>query len=249
MLKAVCIAAALLAASCAAAGEQPHASGGDSRRIVPEQLAVKALPGGNGVLDVTAVTLQRAARGPELYVALRNNGDRPACDAAVAVELFDAGEQSLAAGIGGLRAEHFFRRTDGSGAIVNCVAPGDVAMADVKDLPSDLAIDDLRFLLYRCPYFALDVEPIDGLPIRGLKSVTRNHQTTYTGTLVNLFDRTLSQAAVFVFPVNRVGRPLSVATDSSEAEVEPDGRWAFATAAIDAEGVHALAYPAGALSN
>jgi hypothetical protein len=198
---------------------------------------------------VSALTLQRGADGPELYVALRNNGDTPACDAAVSIELFDGDEQSLAVGIGGLRAEHFFRRTDGSGAIVNCVAPGDVAMADVKDLPPELATDDVRFLVYRCPYFALDVEPIAGLTIRKLKSVRREDETAYSGTLVNMLDRTLAQPAVLVFPVNRVGRPLGVASGSREAEVEPGGSWAFETTAIEVRGADSVAYPAGALAN
>jgi hypothetical protein len=55
----------------------------DASRVVPESLSVTALEGGNGVLEVNALTLRDGAGGPELYVALKNVGEVPACSAAV----------------------------------------------------------------------------------------------------------------------------------------------------------------------
>lgn len=222
---------------------------GDDALIVPEGLSVTALAGGNGVLDVIALTLRKGLSSIELYAALRNDGDIPACHAAVSVELFDEAEQSLAAGIAGLLTQHFYRLTDGSGTIAACVGPGDVTMAAVTDLPSEIGIEDVGYVVYRCPYFALDVVPIDGLTISQVKSVTVSAGTAYTGTLVNGLDVAVSNPSVTVFPVNRVGRPLGMATGSGTVEIPPGGSWAFATNTVGAPGVDHVAYPAGALAN
>jgi hypothetical protein len=224
-----------------------HEDTGDDARIVPEGLSVTALAGGNGVLDVIALTLRNGPTSTEVYAALKNVGDVPACSAAVSVELFDKIEQSLASGISGLLTQHFYRLTDGSGSIAACVGPGDVTMAAITDLPSDIAIEDVGYVVYRCPYFALDVVPIDGLTIGPVTRVAAAVGTTYTGTLVNGLDVAVSNPSVTVFPVNRVGRPLGVAIGSGTVEIAPGGSWAFETNAVSAAGVDYFAYPAGAL--
>jgi hypothetical protein len=228
-----------------AAGEDT----GDDALIVPEGLSVTALAGGNGVLEVIAFTLRKGPRSAEVYAALKNVGDIPACSAAVSVELFDEAEQSLAAGIGGLLTQRFYRLTDGSGTIAACVAPGDVTMAAVTDLPSDIVIEDVGYVVYRCPYFALDVVPIDGLTISHVESITGRDGTAYTGTLVNGLDVAVNNPAVSVFPVNRVGRPLGMATASGALEIPPGGSWSFETNAVGTPGVEYAAYPAGALGD
>ena len=222
---------------------------GDDALIVPEGLTVTALAGGNGVLDVIALTLRKGPSSSELYAAVRNDGDIPACAAAVSFELFDKSEQSLAAGIGGLLTRHFYRRTDGSGTIAACVGPGDVTMAAVLDLPADIVIEDVGYVVYRCPYFALDVVPIAGLTISQVKSVTASVGTAYTGTLSNGFDVAVSNPSVTVYPVNRAGRPLGIATSSGTVELPPGGSWAFETNPVSARGIDYAAYPAGALAN
>jgi hypothetical protein len=258
------IAAALLLLACASGAREDDAGAaaadsrsaadgmgedtGDDALIVPEGLSVTALAGGNGVLEVIAFTLRQGPSGTEAFAALRNVGDVPACSAAVSIELFDKTEQSLAAGIGGLLTQRFYRLKDGSGSIAACVAPGDVTMAAVADLPSDLVIEDVGYVVYRCSYFALDVVPIAGLTISQLKSVTDNAGTAYTGTLINGLDVAVNNPSVTVFPVNRVGRPLGVATGSGTLEIPPGGSWAFETDRA-APGVDSFAYPAGALGN
>ena len=226
-----------------------HAPDGDASRIVPEALTVSALPGGNGVLDVVALTLRRAGDRTEIYAALENHGDTPACDAAFAVELFDSAQQSQAAGINGLLARSFYRRTDGSGAIASCVAPGDVAMAAITDLTSEVAVADVSTIVYHCPYFALDVEPIAGLDVHALQSLTRDGATAYAGTFVNQFDLTVSRAAVSVFPVNRVGRPLGMVSAIDSDDIGPEKSWDFQTDTTDEPGEASAAYPTAALPN
>jgi hypothetical protein len=232
-----------LAAACSG-GTEDHAE-----RIFPDELSVTALAGGNGVLDLIALTLRKGPSGTELYAALKNNGERPACDAALAVELFDKAEQSIAAGIGALWTQHFYRLTDGSGSIAACAGPGDVTMASLTDLPVDIAIDDVGTVVYRCPYFALDVEPIAGLSLDHVTSVTRGTGSAYTGRFLNSLDVAVSNPSVAIFPVNRVGRPLGVATGSGTNEIPPGGSWAFETNSVDARAVDYVAYPTGAFAD
>ena len=230
----------------ACAGGEPR----DDARIVPEGLRVTALQGGNGVLEVIALTLREGAESAELYVALRNEGDTPACSAAVAVELFDADGRSLAASINGLLTQRFYRLTDGSQAIAACVRPGEVTMAALTDLPPEVAVDDVATIVYRCPYFALDVVPLEGLSIEHLWSVPRDAGTAYTGTLINGLDVVVARPSVTVFPTNRVGRPLAVAVASSDEELAPGGSWSFETGPVDVpaqDALEQLAFPAGAL--
>jgi hypothetical protein len=221
---------------------------GDDALVVPRGLTVTALAGGSGVLRVIALTLQKGQSSTELYAALKNEGGIPACDAALSVELFDEDEQSIAAGIGALFTRHFYRLADGSGTIAACAAPGDVTMAAVTDLPADIAVDEVGHVVYRCPYFALDVVPIAGLTVGPVASVPRGAGTAYTGTLVNELDVAVSNPSVTVFPVTRVGRPLGVATGRGTNEIHPGSSWAFETNPVDAPAVDYTAYPAGAFA-
>lgn len=147
--------AVMLPVACSSTNES------DAPRVVPERLTVSALPGGTGVLELSALTLRAGAAGPEVDAAVRNTGEDHACSAAFAIELFDDAGRSLAAGIGSLRSQRFYRLADDSGGVAECVGPGEVGTATVLDLPAELAIDDVQHIVYRCPYFALDVAPLD----------------------------------------------------------------------------------------
>jgi hypothetical protein len=246
--KPLVIAAAVVVLVACSSGASTGKSGDDAL-VVPAGLSVTALAGGNGVLEVIALTLRKGPSSTELYAALKNDGDIPACHAAFAVELFDRAEQSVAAGIGALLTRHFYRLAQDSGTIAACVAPGDVSMAAVTDLPSDIAIDEVGTIVYRCPYFALDVVPIVGLTIGPVTSVARGAETAYTGTLVNELELAVSNPSVTVFPLSRVGRPIGVTTASGTAEIPPGGSWAFETNPLAAPEAGYSAYPAGALQN
>jgi hypothetical protein len=247
----------LLAAACArdtivddaGAAKADVERGEEQARIVPEGLSVSALAGGTGGLELTALTLQRKGSEIELYAALKNVGNVPACSAAFSIELFDLNGQSLAAGIGGLLTQRFYRRTDGSGTIAACVGPGDMSMTAVAGLPPELAIEEVRSLIYRCPYFALDVEPIAGVTIAEVNEVERSGGTVFEGTLVNGLDVALKSPSVSVFAIDRVGRPLGVARASEMTELAPGGEWRFVTDAVADRGVRQLAFTAGELAN
>lgn len=219
----------------------------DGVLVVPERLQVVALPGGNGVLEVITLTLRREGDGHALYAAVKNVGDVPACSAALSVELFDRQERSLAAAIGGLLSEHFYRLTDGTDAIAACVGPGDVSMAALSDLPPDLMPEDVSTVVYRCPYFALDVVPLAGLDVQALTRTMGTDGTTFSGTLDNRLDTDVARPSVTVFAIDHAGRPLAVTRVGRDAPIPPGGHWRFTTAAVREAGVDQRAFPAGRL--
>ena len=208
---------------------------------------MKENTGGCGVLHVTALTLRQGPSNVELYVALRNDGSAPACSPAFTAEVFDKSEQSLAQGLGGLLVQHFYRLADGSGTIAACVGPGDVSMIAIRDLPSDLQLQDVSQVVYRCNYWALQVTPIPGISISGVKAVARDGGVAYAGTLVNELDVALNNPSVAIFPVNRGGRPLGVALGGATLQLAPGSRWDFETDAVSEPGVDQAAYPASGL--
>jgi hypothetical protein len=221
----------------------------DDSLIVPDGIGVMALEGGAGVLDLQALTLRDGPKGLEAYVALKNDGDIAACAAGVSLELYDKAQQKLGAGISSLLSSHYYRLTDGSGTITSCVGPGDLTMAVVTDFQSDATSGDVGFVVYQCPYFALGVELIDGLTLSKVTSIPGSGGTAYAGTLLNGFDVAVTNPIVTVFPTNRGGRPLGVATASGSDDLPPRGSWPFETSAVDAPGVGQVAYPGGTLAN
>ena len=122
-------------------------------------------------------------------------------------------------------------------------------MAALTDLPPDIVIADVGYAIYRCPYFALDVVPIDGLTIGEVTRVAGAVGTTFAGTLVNGFGVAVTDPLVIVFPVNRVGRPLGAARSSGMLEIPPGGSWSFETNGVDDPGVDQVAFPAAALGD
>jgi hypothetical protein len=140
--------------------------------------------------------------------------------------------------------QHFYRLADGSDTIAACVAPGDVAMIAITDLPSEIAIEAVGRVVYWCNYWALDVVASDGIGITDVRAVARGAGVAYAGTLVNGFDVPLSSPSVAIFPVNRGGRPLGAALGRGTAPVAPGDSWDFETSSVSEVGVDQAAYPA-----
>ena len=203
--------------------------------------------GGNGGLTLTALTLEDGPNGLELFAALKNEGDTPACDAGLSVQLYDESQQSVGAGVSGLSTQDFYRINDGSGTRTSCVGPGSVAMAAVTDLASDATVDDIGYVVYTTPYFVLDVTPITGLSVVDLAPVTVASATSFQGTFRNGLDVAVTDPAVSVFMVNHVGRPLGLASASGNATVASCGTWSFATNVVSLQGSDAVAFPTASL--
>jgi hypothetical protein len=220
----------------------------DTTLVLPESLSVIPLAGGNGVLDMIALTLRSGSSGTEIYAALRNDDvSVEACDPGLSVALYDKTGQPMGTWIGSLNTIHSYQVPD-SGDIASCVGPGDVTMAALTGLPADLVIDDVGTIVYRCVYFAMDdITPIDGVVVSQLASVTMDGGTAFTGTLVNDFDAAVSTPSVTVFPVTPAGRPLAVAISIGDAgDVDAGGSWAFQTSAVDVPVASYVAYPTAA---
>jgi hypothetical protein len=225
--------------------------GDDDELIVPVGLDVTLEPGGAGVLDLYALTLREGPDGLELYAALRNDGDVPACDAALKVQLFDTSGQPLGDYINGLYTKSFYLYTlpDGSTTIAACASPGDVTMTAIAITSSDIALSDVGSVVYYYSYFALDAVPIDGLTISAVNTVTTSAGLSYSGTVINELDMMVSDPAVAVFPLNRVGRPLGIASGSDASQIPPGASWTFQTSSVDTPGVDYAAYPSASFSN
>lgn len=212
---------------------------------MPEGLDVAAKPGGCGPLGLVGFTLQRGPSSGEVYVALKNTGNGLACSPAFSIDLFDANQQFLATGVGGLLVQRFYRAADGSDSIAACLAPGDTTMVAITDLPSAMEIETVRHVVYWCNYWAVDdVTAVPGISITDVRALEREAGVAYTGALVNGLDVALRAPSVAIFPLNRVGRPLGVALGRGMDEVPPGGSWQFETSTVPDAGVARAAYPA-----
>ncbi|HVY39564.1 MAG TPA: FxLYD domain-containing protein [Polyangia bacterium] len=241
---------AAVALGCSSSGAGPD-PGDDGATIAPAGLDVSLEPGGAGVLDLVGLTLRDGPGGLELYAALKNDGDVPACDAAFKVTLYDRAAQPLGSWINGLHTTHFFRYAlpDGSSTIAACASPGDVTMAQLFTMADDVAADDVGQVVYYYSYFALDAVPVDGLTVSGVNAVRTGGGTSYTGTIVNGLDLTASSPSVTVFALNRTGRPLAATSSAGSGPIPPGGSWTFQTDVADAQGAGFAAYPAASFGD
>jgi hypothetical protein len=247
--------------------------------IVPQGLEVSLEQGGAGVLDLYALTLRDGPNGLELYAALTNDGDVPACDAALKVTLYDTSGQPLGNFINGLDTKSFYLYTlpDASTTIAACAAPGDVTMTEIDTMVPAISVADVGQVVYYYSYFALDAVLIDGLTVTQVNVVASNAGTgdagtsdaatsdagdagtndagtgdagtskagtTYTGTVLNGLDQVVTDPSIRVFPLNRVGRPLGVASGGDSSEIPAGGTWTFQTNTVDTPGVGYAAFPA-----
>jgi hypothetical protein len=217
--------------------------------FVPLGLAVMPLPGGNGVLEMIALTLQKGPTGIELYAALKNDDPSAlACAPGLSLQLYDKSGQPIGTWIGGIDTFRFYDYDQGDASeLASCVGPGDVVMASLTGLPADLDVDDVGTIVYQCSYWALQGPPVAGLSVTGLTTVALDGGTAFTGILVNGFDAAVVGPSVQVFPINGAGRPLALAMTPSDAgDIPPNGSWTFQTSAVDVPVVGYVAYPTAA---
>jgi hypothetical protein len=115
-------------------------------------------------------------------------------------------------------------------------------MTGGTDLPATIVIDQLGSLVHLFPSFNVDVVPAGNLPVSGVQAVAGGGGTTYGGTVANQIGMTASNPSVAVFPVNRVGRPLGMATASTAADLAAGAAWTFETGAVNDPGVGQAAF-------
>ncbi len=221
---------------------------GDDLLFVPEDLPIDKLEGGGNGINLTAFTLLRGSPAPELYVAVRNDGETSACDASITIEFFDQAEQSMEAWIGALYGGRLYQRSDDPSTIISCLDPGGVAMAGTTGLSETVIVEELGRAVYRFSYFAgdilpFDLNPVDAVTVSEARALTTAIGSVFTGTLTNGLGIPIDNPGVTVFPLNRVGRPLGMATSSATVELAPGEAWTFDTTPVNDPGVDLAAYP------
>jgi hypothetical protein len=246
-------------ASSGKAGSETSAAGtssggvagalGDGSVFVPDGLPNTPRDGDpGGGLTVVAFTLIQGSDGPELYTAARNDGDSPACEAGITTDFFDKSGQQVASAGSALQGGRFYR-LDGGG-VIRCIDPGQIAMSASTDLRADIVISELDHLSHAFPAFMMDgITAVEGLTVEGVKPAATLSGGTFTGNLVNGFDVSVSAPKVTIFPLNRAGRPLGVATSSGSDDVPAGGSWSFETSSVSLLGVDYAAYPSASIPN
>lgn len=220
---------------------------GDERLFVPEDLPHSELSGEGSGLTLIALTLIEGANGAELYAAVRNDDPTPACSAGMMTNFIDKNDVVVTTTGANLESGKYFRINDGSGVILPCVAPGQIAMTASTELPESVVIAELGRLEYTFPAFGVDVGPVDGLTVSNVATVSRSPGSAYTGTLQNDFDAAVSAPSVAIYPVNRVGRPLGVAKGAATTDIAPAASWTFETSTVTDPGVAQVAFPAATI--
>jgi hypothetical protein len=240
-------AALLLAPACSEDGGMAGPPG-DDQLFVPAGLPNTTTDTQGGWLTLVAFTLVQEASAPALYVAVRNDGQAPACNVGMLTDLFDkAGYLVASAGDAVWSRQHYRLDPD---VMFDCIDPGQIAMAASTNLPADLVIAELGSLRHSFPGFIVpDIVAVDGPSVSGVKVVTKDAGTSYTGTFTNGFEVPVSAPTVRVFPVNRVGRPLGMATSSTTTDVPPGGSLTFETSPVDDPGIDYEAYAAATPGN
>lgn len=238
-----------LQAGCSGRGTAAVDAGvdGDDRLFVPEGLPNTNENGQDVGLELVAFTLLPGVNGPSFYAAVQNVWSTPLCEAGMMLDFYDTAGQLVGSAASVLQSGRFYQLNDGSGAIIPCVDPGQIAMTGETGLPATIAIDQLGALQHLFPSFNVDVTPVAGLTVTGVEAIASGQGTAYTGTVINDLPSTLDDPSVAIFPVNRVGRPLGMATASATSALPPGGTWAFQTDAVDDPGVDQVAYATGSL--
>ena len=216
---------------------------GDDRPFVPEGLPNTPREGEVGVtLKLVAATLLQGPAGLEFYAAVRNDGNAPSCNAGMLTDFIDKAGQTVATVGTGLRSKQLYR-LDAS-AVLSCVDPGQIAMTDSTYLPPEIVIGELARMTHTFPTFGgFDgIVPLIGLTVGQVEIVAKAGGGAYKGTLTNGLDLTASAPTVAIFPLNRVGRPLGMATAGTTSVVPSGGTWSFETIIVSDPGVDEVAY-------
>jgi hypothetical protein len=222
---------------------------GDDQLFVPTDVAIMRNSEGSDGVDLVALTLRDGDSGPQIFASVRNDGERSACNGNFSAQIFDRSEVSLANVIGNLYATRLYRPSDGSGTPISCLDPGEIGMAGLTDIPSNVIVEDVGFLVYHLNYWAMDILPFEVVPIDSvvLDQVERSSDFTFTGRLTNGLDVAIEQAGVTIFPVNALGRPLGMTLSTLMVGLLPGDSFRFESYAVDDPGVDQFAYPTGSI--
>jgi hypothetical protein len=235
------------AADAGATDATGEALGGDDQLFVPADLPNSNQDGQDVGLVLVAFTLVQEASGPAFYAAVQNVWSTPLCEAGMMIDFYDRSGQLVGSAAGVLQSGQFYQLTDGSGTIIPCVAPGQIAMTGETGLPDTIVIDQLGSLVHLFPSFNVAVTPAGDLSVSGLQAVSGAAGTTYAGVVGNQIGATVSNPSAAIFPVNRVGRPLGMAIASTTTGLAAGASWVFQTDAVTDPGAGQVGFASGSV--
>jgi hypothetical protein len=224
--------AALLLLACSEAGAV------EQRFFVPEGLPNTELEGEGG-LTLIAFTLQQRPERVELLATVRHDGDEPACEPGMLVHFSDHRGALLASVGSTLYGGKLYRLDDAAGTLVRCLPPGEIGMAALVDVPDQVVLDELAYLQHTFPAFTLSgLAPVEG----ALELAAQPTDHGYEVTLENALDFAVADPKVAIFSVNRVKRPLGVATGGAELLLLPGETCKVSTTTVAERGVERVAH-------
>jgi len=178
-------------------------------------------------LTLVAYTLLEGQQGLELYVALRNDSETPACGPSISVDLYDHDGQSLASSVIGVIGGSPYQVVDLPDTYSGCVPPGQVAMAALTDWPDYLTLDAVGHLAYRCPYFEIAVTAIGEFVLSNMERESTGQGDVYRGMLTNQLAITVESPEAIIFPLAASGRPLGIVSVQGSMTLAPADSWVF----------------------
>ena len=162
------------------------------------------------------------------------------------IDFVDKAGQPVATVGTALRAKQLYRLD--ATTIIGCIDPGQIAMTATTNIPASVVIADLGALKHKFPTFGVPgIVPVAGFTVTQVATIAKGAGHAYTGTFTNGLDTAVTAPSVTIFPLNRVGRPLGVATSSGTADIAPGGTWSFETTAVTDPGVTFSAFPAASI--
>lgn len=217
-------------------GDETSSGGAGAMEFSPAGIELHPPPIEMPGLTMIAYTMLDGHQGLELYVALRNDSETPACGAAISVDLYDDNEQSLASSVTGVIGGSPYQVVDLPDTYSGCVPPGQVAMAALTDWPDDVFVDAVGHLAYRCPYFELAVTPAGEFHVSNAERESTALGDVYRGTLTNQLEITVYSPEVVIFPLAESGRPLGMLSVQGTMTLPPADSWVFESAPTDVRG-------------
>ncbi len=194
-------------------------------------------------LTMVAYTLRDGPRGLELYVALRNDAETPACGASISVDLYDRDQLSLASSVIGVIGGSPYQVVELPDTYSACVTPGQVAMAALTDWPDYVSAGAVGQLAYRCPYFEFAVTPAGELRLSDVAKESTSAGDVYRGTFTNELAITVETPQVVIFPQTESGRPLGMSSVQGTLTLAPAASWAFESAPTEVTGAGFEIFP------
>jgi len=248
LLSIPCWALSIAIVGCGDAQGGGHTSGGvgGGDLFSPEGIELHPPPIEMPGLTMFAYTMLEGPEGLELYVALRNDAETPACGPSISVDLYDDAEQSLASSVIGVIGGSPYQVVDLPDTYSACVPPGQIAMAALTDWPDDVSLDAVGHLAYRCPYFEIAVTPVGEFLLSDVARESTAAGDVYRGTFTNQLAITVDAPQVVIFPVAESGRPLGMLSVQGTVTLTPADSWVFESAPTDVTGDDFEIFPSAA---